>query len=671
MCGLCGFYHLDRRPADPGVIVRMADSIRHRGPDDQGFRRFSLESGQSTELKRNAPPQASTLNGAVGFNRLSILDLSEHGHQPMCSRDGRVFIVYNGEVYNAFDFTAELKAAGFQFRGRSDTEVILYLYEHYGIEGVLERLNGMFAIVIVDLRMGELHIARDHLGVKPLYWSLLESQGRRTFLFASEVKAFLSHPEFRAELAEDNLDEYLTFRYCAEKRFLLKGVQQLPPGHRLRLTSSGIAVTRYWRIPDEPTADLDAAQALDRLDGLLRESVRSQLLSDVKVGCQLSGGIDSSLVCVFARSHFDADMDTFSVVFDDPIYSEERWIEQAVRRAQVESHRFLFTERTFFDNLDRATWHLDQPLNHPNSLGIDLLAKHSRDLVTVLLSGEGADELFGGYLRYYYAAIRPRALPWLGLLGRLPKIGRKFTSIFGHRSMSAADVFIMASAFQQPADLLKARPTADTARVLEQRRAIFDEGDSHPPHDHISRCTKYDLRTYLVDLLVRQDKMTMAHSLENRVPFLDRRMVDFVRSLPSRFLVGSSLRLRESRMRNTKIILKRLAERVFDSQFVYRPKSGFSLPLSHYYAQPEFRELMEDRILPGLKSRGIVRHEVIAEWWRGVSGASQRVSETLWIYVAFELWAQRFLDQRPAMPDARGVHTTSGSVTGGVDVEHN
>jgi len=357
-------------------------------------------------------------------------------------------------------------------------------------------------------------------------------------------------------------------------------------------------------------------------------------------------------------------------VFDDPAYSEERWIAQAARRANAESHRFLFTERTFFDNLDRATWHLDQPLNHPNSLGIDLLAKHSRELVTVLLSGEGADELFGGYLRYYYAALRPRALPWLGLLSRLPKVGRKFTSIFGDRSMSDADAFIMASSFQQPADLLRARPGADFARVLQQRRRIFEEGDSHGGRDHISRCTKYDLQTYLVDLLVRQDKMTMSHSLENRVPYLDRRMVEFVRSLPSEFLVGSSLRMREARMRNTKIILKRLAERVFDPQFVYRPKSGFSLPLAHYYSQPEFRELMEDRILPGLKQRGIVRIDVIAEWWRSVSGASQRVSETLWIYIAFELWAERFLDLPPAIPAARSTGIASGVLTNGTDVGH-
>jgi asparagine synthase (glutamine-hydrolysing) len=437
----------------------------------------------------------------------------------------------------------------------------------------------------------------------------------------------------------------MLFRYCAADRHLLKNVQQLPPGYRLCLRDARVTVSQYWQISDPSKSPISFDAALERLDHLLRDSVKSQLLSDVKVGCQLSGGIDSSLVSVFARKHFDADMDTFSVIFDDPAYSEEPWIDQAARRANAVSHRFTFTDDDFFDNLDRATWHLDQPLNHPNSLGINLLARRSRETVTVLLSGEGADELFGGYLRYYYAALRPRIMPWLGALNRLPRLGRRFASIFGDRHANPADLFIMASAFQQPHELLAARPNAALDRPLQQRRDAFAQGHA----DHITNCLKYDLQTYLVDLLVRQDKMTMSHSLENRVPFLDRHLVDFVRSLPPEHLVGKRLTLRDARMRNTKIILKRLAARVFDDRFVYRPKSGFSLPLKHYYAQPRFRDLMEDRVLPGVRRRDLVREDVLASWWRQARAMSQRASETLWVHVAFELWAQRFLDH-PAAP---------------------
>jgi asparagine synthase (glutamine-hydrolysing) len=302
----------------------------------------------------------------------------------------------------------------------------------------------------------------------------------------------------------------------------------------------------------------------------------------------------------------------------------------------------MFTERTFFDNLEPATWHLDQPLNHPNSLGIYLLAKKSRELVTVLLSGEGADELFGGYTRYYYARLRPKVLASLGLLRHLPRVGRALANHFGAEAADATDAFIASSLFQRPGELRQCRPEADFVRVVERRRDLFPRGGS----EHVRNCLKYDMQTYLVDLLVRQDKMTMAHSLENRVPFLDRKLVAFVRSLPTDHLVGSTLSLRDSRMRNTKVILKRLAGRVFDEGFVYRRKGGFRLPLAQYYARPEFRELMEGRLLPGMRARGVVREDVVRRWWRGAA-AGQVPDEMVWIYIAFELWAQRFLDRAP------------------------
>ena len=233
----------------------------------------------------------------------------------MVNADGTTIIAFNGEVYNAFDYATELEEAGFQFRSRTDTEVILYLYEKYGVDGMLDRLNGMFAIVIVDLRTRELHIARDHFGIKPFYWTLVGS----TLLFASEVKSFLSHPNFRAEIEREHIDEYLAFRYVCGEGSLIKGVRQLVPGRYMRVTADGVSIHRYWQIPDiVEKIDISQNEAVSRLDYVLRDSVKSQLLSDVKVGCQLSGGIDSSIVSVCARSHFDANMDTFSIVFDDP-----------------------------------------------------------------------------------------------------------------------------------------------------------------------------------------------------------------------------------------------------------------------------------------------------------------------------------------------------------------
>jgi asparagine synthase (glutamine-hydrolysing) len=637
MCGIAGFYNLNGAPADPRILLRMMDIQRHRGPDDQGMRMFSLSAGSSFGHRRHSMPGIDpSLNGGLGFNRLSILDPSPQGHQPMANTDESVFLAFNGEIYNAFDYKAALEADGFRFRSTTDTEVILYLYERYGFEGMLERLNGMFAIVLVDLNKRAIKIARDHLGIKPLYWW----QNAETFLFASEVKAFLRHPAFRAELDTANLDEYLSYRFCAGENVLLKGVRQLRPGHWLSRTMDGLTVRRFWDIPDEVVkARLTKDEALDELDHLLRRSVERQLLADVKVGCQLSGGIDSSLVSVFARTHFDADMETFSVVFDDPSYSEEHWITQAAKAAKAVSHRFTFTRDFFLSNLDSATWHLDQPVNHPNSLGIYFLAESARSNVTVLLSGEGADELMGGYMRYFYALVRPKIIPWLPLLRYIPKLSTHLAST-GDGRADGVENFLHASVFQRPTELSTVRPEADMTSVLEARRRLFDEGKS----DHLSNCLKFDMQTYMVDLLVRQDKMTMAHSMENRVPFLDRELVSFVRKLPPEYLVSPRLRIGGNRMRNTKILLKLLAERTFPNDFVYRPKAGFSLPLAHYFAGKKFEEVMEDRILPGMANRGLLRSDAVRTWWRQPAAQAKDKSEALWISIAFELWAQRFLD---------------------------
>ncbi len=602
------------------------------------MRLFSLATGKSAEVCKDHREREGHFEGALGFNRLSILDLSIHGHQPMGNADGSIFLVFNGEIYNAFEYTAELEAAGFHFRSRSDTEVILYLYEKFGLDGMLSRLNGMFAIVIVDLRTREILIARDHLGIKPMYWTIAGS----TLLFASEAKSFLPHPAFRPEIELDHIDEYLAFKYVAGENTLLKGVKQLRPGHCLRATKSGVTVRKYWQIPDGiEKLDVSNGAAEERVKDLLGKSVQSQLLSDVKVGCQLSGGIDSSLVSVFARSHFGAEMESFSIVFDDPNYSEEPWISQAAIAANADSHRFILTDGFFLDTLEKATWHMDEPIAHPNSIGIWLLAQKSRPMVTVLLSGEGADEVFGGYARFYHANVRSKISPWLPLLKMVPKMGMRLERQFGGNPV---DSFIGASLFQRPEELALLRPETDFEKVMLVRRAIFAEGQA----DHVANCLKYDMQTYMVDLLVRQDKMTMAHSLENRVPFLDLNLVSYARSLPTRCVVSDSIALRDASMRGTKVTLKNLARRTFDERFVYRGKAGFSIPLADYFRDKRFESLMEDQLLPGMAKRGLVHADVVRQRWKSLQTSPPGASETVWIAVALELWAQQFLERRTA-----------------------
>jgi asparagine synthase (glutamine-hydrolysing) len=311
---------------------------------------------------------------------------------------------------------------------------------------------------------------------------------------------------------------------------------------------------------------------------------------------------------MLARSHFDDGMDTFSVVFEDPKFSEAPWIAEVAATAKAASHSLVFSEASFIGGLDPATWHMDQPISHPNSLGLWVLAQQARERVTVLLSGEGADEVFGGYTRF----TDPRR--------------------------TSGESFIQATQFQPASKLARLRPDADLSPALARRAALFNEGGG----DYLSNCLKYEMQTYLVDLLVRQDKMTMAHGVENRVPFLDRRVVEFARTLPAGHLIGDSTR-NGSAVRSTKLVVKELARRTFDDAFVDRPKSGFALPLSQYFRSTVFTELMEDRLLPAIRARGLVSEPAVRELWRR-SLSAPALTEIFWIPVALELWAQQFVD---------------------------
>jgi asparagine synthase (glutamine-hydrolysing) len=597
MCGIAGFVNLDGAPADAAVLGAMTDMIRHRGPDDRGTCCVSLRGGTS--------------DTGLGFQRLKVLDLSDRGRQPMTSPDGTTVLLFNGEIYDAREHRSGLEGDGYRFRSDTDTEVVLALYERDGLERTLERLDGMFAIVIADTRRRVVHLVRDRVGIKPLYWTRCGT----TVLFASEAKAFLAHPAFRAEVDADEIDELLAFRFVAGDASLLAGVRQVQPGHRVTITPGGVTETSYWRIPDCPEKlQVSRTGAADRLGDLLGRSVQACLRGDVTIGCQLSGGVDSSLVTVLAGSHRRADLNAFSIVFDEPQFSEERWIQTAAAAAGAASHRFRFDGTTFVDALDAASWHMDRPIGHPNALALWLLARRSRPHATALLSGEGADELFGGYTRAFDARAADGSSP--------PR--------------DSIDRFIRASQFHSQTRLSKLRPGANLERAMEKRRALFPDSGA----GHLSNCLKYDMRTHLVDLLERQDKMMMSHGVENRVPFLDRQVIEFARALPDGALVGLSSPDGAPR---TKIVVKDLARRSFDAEFVDRRKSAFNLPLAQYFRSDAFVALMEDRLLPGMASRGLVDVAVVRRWWRRALSAPS-TTEGFWIPVALELWAQQFLD---------------------------
>ena len=584
----------------------------------------------------------------------------------MCNQAGNILLVFNGEIYNAFTIRDELIRAGCVFRSRTDTEVLLAMYEHFGLDETLKRVNGMFAFAIVDLRQRAIYLVRDRVGIKPLYYC----DTGATFMFASEVKAFLAHPGFKPELALESLDEFMLFRYCAEDRHLLRNVHSLLPGHVLTVNSEGSQRRQYWGLPDDTS--LVCAESMEQIDSqiesALRNSVKRQLLSDVPLGCQFSGGIDSSLVTLLGVGAAGQSLHGISITLEDQFYSEERWMDMAAARCGITMHKHTLSAACFADSLQRVTWHLDKPINHPNAVGIFLLAKHAREWMTVLLSGEGADELLGGYPRYAYAGSRWRSLArlcWPALSGAPDIVRAKFAGRFGWQpNLPPAEWFIASSAFLSPQQARLLRPEINLQREIARRRHLFQATGG----GYVKDCLRYDLKTYLVDLLVRQDKMTMAHSIENRVPFLDNEMIDLWAKLPGKCLVEPSLLAATS---HTKLPLKRLAEKHFGTEFAYRPKSGFSLPMRSFFATREFATLMEGVVLPGIRGRGLLPERLFRNWWNQRAQFSMAEAEGFFIGVALELWLQLFIDggwkqmESPVTSAATecGVRRQSGATT--------
>jgi len=565
----------------------------------------------------------------------------------MCNAGGDIIVAFNGEIYNAPQFRRDLEARGVTFHGTSDTEVLLDLYESHGLDGLLARINGMFAIFLCDLRRREIYLIRDRLGIKPLYYYRKDG----TVLFGSEVKAFLACSEFDPRLAQDHLDEYLIWRYVSDDRHLLEDVHCVRPGEVIRFGQDHFEKREYWHIPVPSAAPPQSASEIaDQTEQLVHDCVKRQLVSDVPVGCQLSGGVDSSLVTLMASKELSGSFHGVSILFDDPRFSEEPFIDQVSSTTPIDTHKCLMTSEYFADNLFDVTWFLDQPLGRPTYLANYLIAEEARRWMTVILSGEGADELFGGYYSHSYAGCRLPAIPWpiSRLMKRLPQ---RIRSAVNQRfqtdcSGSKADWFMLLTATVGPKVLGGLRPGSDFQAALDVRRDIFAD----PGEDFVLSCMNYDMKTILVDLLVGQDKMTMAHSIENRVPYLDNEMIDFARGLSSRSLARYSF---ANTSKATKMPLKRVTDKHFGKAFAYRKKARLALEnhLRGYTLGSRFTELAEDLLLPRLRDRAVLEPNVIEAWWRERSSIGQEEFAALWNALALEIWAQLFIDRggRPAV----------------------
>ena len=636
MCGITGYINTDNSViASTAVIRKMLTAQKHRGPDDSGIMAFSLKNQAAKEYSHQEIQSVDQpFEGMLGFNRLSILDLSANGHQPMCSPDGKVILMLNGEIYNAFDLKPALVADGCKFKSTTDTEVVLYLYLKYGFRGMVEKLNGMFAIVVVDLRESKLYITRDRFGIKPLYYY----NKNEVFAFSSELKSFYALEGFKAELNESKLDEYLVFRNNLHNT-LLKDVHCIEPGYYFTYSpGNAISSTRYFDINQynrQPNNNNSFKDETEKLREVLKASVESQLMSDVKLGCQLSGGVDSSLVTALAKEIKQDDLlESISIVFDNKSFTEKLYIDRVAKQLDIISHQFPLQSDYYQQQIQKATWHFEQPINHPNTIGIYLLAQRAREYVTVLLSGEGADEVFGGYSRFY-AVMYPYSNRtfWSGL----KKAG---TGVFTYLKQYA-DPFNRANlnvASMSTAMAKSLKSNFDYKEATQHRREIFNSLTGSV----FDKQVKYDISTYLPDLLTRQDKMSMAHSIENRVPFLDNEVVAHSFKIPEDYLI----KRKAAESTNTeKYILKKVTADVFGNDFAFRNKMGFGIPLREFMTKPSFNAYLKSEILPGLAKRKILNTNQITSWINNLLTINQAQLDALWVVVSLEIWMKQFIDQ--------------------------
>ena len=635
MCGITGYINTDFRPVrNTDRILKMLKVQKHRGPDDSGIRLFSLLSASSAETSCLTPESIDAdFEGILGFNRLSILDLSMNGHQPMLNPDNNVIIALNGEIYNAFDFRNELQDWGYKFRSATDTEIVLALYLRHGFEGMLERLNGMFALIVIDLRSRELYLARDRFGIKPLYYILND----RVLAFSSELKSFAFLEDFEFTLNSTKLDEYLLFRNNLSGT-LFEGLESLEPGHYLNYRSGQKLIkSRYYDVNDysrskrSGTFDSFGTEVREWLD----KSVRSQLVSDVKLGCQLSGGIDSSLVTWLANTNAkNGSFESVSIVFKNKLFSEESYIDRVTETLGIKSHKFLLDNEYYLDNLGKATWHLESPLNHPNTVAVYKLSQRAKDYVTVLLSGEGADEVFGGYKRFYDIKYPFSVNRLLTELNRnLNNPSEVFRYFLDNRQRA-----IMSNAYMTPFLAGRLMRNFSRDRAISDRLALYNTLSG----SGFDKQIKYEMKTFLPDLLIRQDKMSMAHSIENRVPFLDNEVVNGAFSIPEQFLM---LRDRSIGKNTEKYLLKKMTAAVFGEDFAFRKKMGFGIPVKEFFSDEKFREYMNDQVLPGIRHRGLFSYKLVSGWFENIKTLKYTEMEALWIVISFEIWAAIYLDK--------------------------
>lgn len=627
MCGIVGIINKEGRPVEFDILSRMAETLNHRGPDDEGH----------------------LIDGSVGFyhKRLSIIDLVS-GHQPMTF--GPVSIVFNGEIYNYIELRESLKQLGHSFQTTSDTEVILHMYAEYGLD-FIQQLNGMFAFLLYDSGKSQIIAARDHFGIKPLYYFANE----KYLVFASEIKALLQHPAVTSEPDYEGIYDYLSFQYVLDGVTMFKNIRKIPPGHYqvIDLNSMSINTVRFW----EPSFKVDhhhtETHFIYELQNLLVDTINIQLRSDVPVGAYLSGGMDSSLVTILAAEKYPGRIKTFTGAFrEGPQFDESRYAKEVAEHCGAEMFMVYPTESDFIDLLPRLIYHMDEPAAGPGLFPQFMVSRLASQEVKVVLGGQGGDEIFGGYTRFVVAYLEQALkgaifetheegehivsltsiLPNLPYLKQYVPMLQKFWQknvfedsdrrYFRLIDRSEGDMGLLSGDFKNGYNLKE---------LFSRFQKVFNHPDTL---SYYNKMTHYDMVASLPALLQVEDRVTMANSLESRVPILDHRIVDLITSIPPR------MKFKGAEM---KYILKKTIKTILPPSIYHRKdKMGFPVPL-HIWGQNKAGDFVRDVLLSSAcKNRGIFNTKEIEALIDNENAFGRR----LWGLLCLELWFQTFIDKK-------------------------
>jgi asparagine synthase (glutamine-hydrolysing) len=610
----------------PALVKAMADTIHHRGPDDEGY----YVSGQI----------------GLGFRRLAIIDL-QTGHQPLSNEDGSLWIIFNGEIYNYQELHALLIAKGHVFKTRTDTEVIVHLYEEFGTD-CLQKLRGMFAFAIWDEKSKSLFIARDRVGIKPLYFHLSGD----SLIFGSEIKAILADPSVTRKIAPDVIDRFLTFLYLPGEQTLLKGVQKLEPGHYLIAKNGSVTTKAYWDLNfGDQNSGTTLEQAERALEDLLSETVKLHMIADVPVGVLLSGGVDSTGVLSFAVDGTDKKVSSFTVGFAGTQVADERpFAKLAADKFGTQHYEMTIAAKDFAGFMPQYVWHMEEPVCEPPAIALYYVSKLARNYVTVLLSGEGGDEAFAGYTNYrnlvWLERIKTGISPFRGIAAK----GLKFAnSVFGiHRAAQYAP--LMTDRFPSYYYSRTSNPyvfsgnrlgevySPEFARNIDRERTLKPVRELQQRvrgQNTLDAMLYIDTKTWLPDdLLIKADKMTMANSIELRVPLLDHKILEFAASLPPKFKLNGF---------NLKYILKRALSKRIPREIRERKKTGFPVPYEAWL-RTDLKDMVHS-VLTDRRTieRGYFRKDSIENLLK-MNSDGHNYSKEVFSLLSLELWQRTFVD---------------------------